>query len=152
LSAADAFTETAPDTVAPAPGAVIVTVGNTASCVTVSIAVATLFAASRAVTVMTFDPGCRATPVADQLVVPVADPLPPALFTQVIWVTPTLSAAVPLTVNADVLVVYVADEVGPVMATVGAVTSGAVYVTVSVLVATLFTASRAVTVTMLVPG
>ena len=39
-------------------------------------------AASRAVTVITFDPLTSAT-LADQLVVPVAVPLPPALLAQV---------------------------------------------------------------------
>ena len=44
---------------------------------------------------MTFDPLCSVTPEMDQLVVPVAAPLPPLLFVHVTWVTPTLSDAVP---------------------------------------------------------
>ena len=63
--------------------------------VTVSVSDALLFAASRAVTVRTFDPLCSVTPEADQLVVPLAVPLPPRLLDQVTCVTPTLSDAVP---------------------------------------------------------
>ena len=51
-------------------------------------------AASRAVTVMTFEP-LSSVMVALQLVVPVAVPLPPRLLLHVTWVTPTLSDAVP---------------------------------------------------------
>jgi len=47
--------------------------------VTVSVAVFVLLAASVAVTVSTFDPDCRAIPLAVQLVVPVAVPLPAAV-------------------------------------------------------------------------
>ncbi|PYM68547.1 MAG: hypothetical protein DME11_00055, partial [Candidatus Rokuibacteriota bacterium] len=61
--------------------------------VTVNVSVAVLPAASVAVTVSTFVPGCRTIPLAVQLVVPVAVPLPPALFVHVTWVTPTLSDA-----------------------------------------------------------
>ena len=79
-------------------GAVNATLGEVASAgvqVTVRIATPEFPAASRAVTVMTLDPLRSAMPVADQLVVPVAIPLPPRLFAQVTWVTPTLSEAVP---------------------------------------------------------
>ena len=51
--------------------------------VTVKASVAVLPAASVAVTVSPFAPGCRTIPLAVQLVVPVAVPLPPALFTHV---------------------------------------------------------------------
>jgi hypothetical protein len=72
--------------------------------VTVSAAVAVLPAASRAVTVSTFVPGWRMTPLAIQLVVPVAVPLPPWLFVHVTWVTPTLSEAVPPSVREELFV------------------------------------------------
>ena len=52
-----------------------------------SVALPTLPAASRAVTVRTFAPGWRAMPVADQVVVPLAVPLPPWSFDHVTWVT-----------------------------------------------------------------
>src|SRR5882724_8506180 len=81
-------------------------------------------AASRAVTVSTLVPDCNAMPLADQLVVPVAGPLPPWLLLQVSWVTPTLSLAVPLRVRGVVFVVKVLAVVGLVMATVGGVASG----------------------------
>src|SRR2546421_12352956 len=45
-------------------------------------------AASRAVTVRTLAPVWRPMPLADQLVVPVAVPLPPRLFAHVTWVAP----------------------------------------------------------------
>ncbi len=91
---------------------------------TVNVAVPVLPAASRAVTVMTFDPGCSAT-LADQLVVPVAVPLPPPrLFAQLTCVTPTLSDAVPPIVSGVALVAYVAALVGVVIVAVGAVVSG----------------------------
>ena len=51
--------------------------------VTVKASIAVLPAPSRAVTVRVFVPGCRTIPLAVQLVVPVAVPLPPALFTHV---------------------------------------------------------------------
>ena len=63
--------------------------------VTVRVSDALLFAASRAITVMTFDPLCNVTPEMDQPVVPLAVPLPPRSLDQVTWVTPTLSDAVP---------------------------------------------------------
>src|SRR5262245_3541819 len=110
-----------------------------------------LFAASRAVTVTTFAPACSAIPLADQLVVPVAVPEPPRSFTHVTCVTPTLSLEVPLSVSGVVPVGNVGLVVGLVIATVGTVTSGGVYVTVNVAVATLFAASRAVTVSTLSP-
>ena len=59
-------------------------------------AVAAFPAASLAVTVTRLEPDCRASPLMVQLVVPDARPLPPRSLTQVIWVTPTLSDAVPL--------------------------------------------------------
>ena len=99
LSEAFAVTVTDPDTVAPPAGAVIETVGALVSYVTVSVLVPGLPAASFAVTVTTFVPGCRTIPLADQLVVPVAVPLPPRSLAQVTCVTPTLSAAVPPTVS-----------------------------------------------------
>ena len=70
-----------------------------------SVVAAVLPAASRAVTVSTFDPDWSAIPLADQLVVPVAVPLPPRLFVQVTRVTPTLSDAVPWSVREALPVV-----------------------------------------------
>src|SRR3977135_2079391 len=122
------------------------TVVSGALYVTVSGAGATLFAASRAVTVNTFAPGCSTIPLTDQPVVPVAVPEPPALFVHVTCVTPTLSAAVPLTVTGVVFVRYVPPLVGLVMPSVGIVVSATLYVVVSVDVATLPAASCAVTV------
>jgi hypothetical protein len=118
--------------------------------VTVEVFVAALPAASRAVIVSTFDPVWRTTPLAVQLVVPVAVPLPPRLFAHVTWVTPTLSDAVPPRVRRELLVVKVGLEVGDVMVTVGAVAS--LRVTVKVFVAGLPAASRAVTVSTFDPA
>ena len=82
----------------------IATVGGTASTpLTVTLAVPVLPAASWAVTVSTFVPSWMGT-LAVQLVDPVAVPLPPALFTHVTWVTPTLSAAVPPNVREELVV------------------------------------------------
>ena len=73
---------------------------------TVKTSIDVLAAASRAVIVSTFVPSWRAIPLAVQLVVPVAAPLPPpALFAHVTWVTPTLSDAVPPSVSSGLLVV-----------------------------------------------
>src|SRR5438552_1500226 len=83
-------------------------------------------AASRAVTVSTFDPDCRATPLAVQLVLPVAVPEPPRLFVQVTWVTPTLSDAIPCRVREELAVVYAGPDVGEVTAIVGFVVSAVV--------------------------
>ena len=70
----------------------------------VHVAVVVLPAASRAVIVITFGPFCRAMLLADQLVVPVAVPLPPRLLVHVTCATPTLSLAVPDTVTVGVRV------------------------------------------------
>ena len=84
----------------------MVTVGGVGSVrVTVKVAAAVLPAPSRAVTVSTFVPTCSAIPLAVQLVVPVAIPLPPRLFTHTTCVTPTLSAAVPASSSEALLVV-----------------------------------------------
>src|SRR2546430_6041516 len=86
-------------------------------------------AASRAVTVRTLAPAWRTMPLADQLVVPAAMPLPPRLFAHVTCVTPTASAAVPPRVSAELLAVYVGEAVGVVIATAGAVVSALATVT-----------------------
>src|SRR5512145_514299 len=88
-------------------------------------------------------------PLAVQLVVPVAVPLPPRLFTHVTRVTPTLSDAVPPRVREELLVRKVALEVGDVMVTMGGVVS--MTVTVKVSAAVLPAASRAVTVSTFDP-
>ena len=90
---------------------------------TVTVSVPALPAASRAVTVITLEPLTRVMPEADQLVVPVAVPLPPWLLVHVTWVTPMLSEAVPPRVSGLELVLYVGFEVGEVIVTVGGVVS-----------------------------
>jgi len=95
MAVADTITAV-PETVAPLTGAVIATVGAVVSLtVTVKLAVAVLPEASRAVTVSTLVPSWRMMPLAVQLVIPLAVPLPPRLFAHVTCVTPTLSDAVP---------------------------------------------------------
>jgi hypothetical protein len=86
---------------------VIVTVGAVVSggvYVTAIVSVPVLPAASRAVTVMTLTPLCRATLPLVQAVVPDAVPLPPCSLTQVTCTTPTLSLAKPLKPTVLVLV------------------------------------------------
>ena len=117
--------------------------------VTVWVALAVLPAASVVVTVSTFVPACSTMPLAVQLVVPVAVPLPPRLFAHVTRATRTSSDAVPLSVNGEVVVVYVAADVGDVIASVGAVVSSVI---VTLAVAVLAAASCAVTVTTLAPA
>src|SRR5439155_18551266 len=120
--------------------------------VTVKVSVAVLPAASVAVTVRVFGPGCRTIPLAVQLVVPVAVPLPPALFVHVTWVTPTLSDAVPPSVRGVVLVLKVGLEVGAVMATVGGVASLLATVTLMLAeVVALPAASRALALSVWAP-
>src|SRR3970040_1990113 len=106
--------------------------------VTVKLSVAVLPAASRAVTVSTLVPNWRTIPLAVQLVVPLAVPLPPWLFAHVTWVTPTLSEAVPPSVRSELLVLSVGAAVGEVIVTVGAVVSvkGTVTVMAVVMVTT----------------
>src|SRR5205823_10183636 len=80
-------------------------------------------AVSRAVTVRRLAPAWRTMPLAVQLVVPVAVPLPPRVFAQVTCVTPTLSDAVPPSARDDVGVLYVEPAVGVVIALVGGAAS-----------------------------
>src|SRR2546430_12078172 len=105
-------------------------------------------AASRAVTVRRLAPAWRTMPLAVQLVVPVAVPLPPRLLVHVTCVTPTLSDAVPPSTRDDVGVLYVEPAVGVVIATVG---SEASHLTVMLAVLVVPTASPAVTVTTIAP-
>jgi hypothetical protein len=108
-------------------GEVIATVGADVSVSgvleTVSVAVAVFPAASRAVIVMTFGPFASAIAPVLQLVVPLAVPLPPALFAHETCVTPTLSPAVPLNVTVAEVVLKVDPAVGDEIATVGATLS-----------------------------
>src|SRR5207244_11063278 len=98
----------------------MVTVGSEASPpLTVTVAVAVLPASSWAVTVTTFVPSWMGIPLAVQLVVPVAVPLPPRLLTHVNFVSASLWHAVPPTVRGGVVVLQVEREVGEVMWTVG---------------------------------
>jgi hypothetical protein len=109
-------------------GPVIVTAGavvSGAEYVTVSIAVATFPAASRAVTVTTLLPVCNPTTGTLQFVVPVAVPLPPRLLTQLTELTLTLSDAVPPSAMLLVVDVYEAADVGVPIDTDGAVVSAA---------------------------
>src|SRR2546426_253473 len=71
-------------------------------------------------------------PLAVQLVVPVAVPLPPRLFAHVTWVTPTLSDAVPPSGIIELLVAKVGLEVGDVIVIAGGGVSGPVPVPVPV--------------------
>jgi hypothetical protein len=108
----------------PLPAPVFETVSVTVDArVTVKLSVAVFPAVSRAVTVSTFVPVWRVMPLAVQLVVPVAVPLPPRSFAHVTCVTPTESDAVPPSVRVGLLVVKVGFVVGVVMVTVGAVPS-----------------------------
>jgi hypothetical protein len=100
--------------------------------VTVRTAPLVLPAASRAETVRVLEPGRSAIAPVVQVVVPVAMPLPPWLFVQVTWVTPTLSEAVPPKVRVEPLVVKVGLVVGDAMVTEGAVVSAVVVVLVLV--------------------
>src|SRR5712691_3538539 len=89
-------------------------------------------ASSRASTVSTFVPSLTTIPLADQLVVPLAVPLPPRLFAHVTWVTPTLSDAAPPSVRSGPLVLYVEPEVSKVIAMVGGIVSSAMPVPVRI--------------------
>jgi len=118
--------------------------------VTVKLAALVFPTASCAVTVSTFVPGWSAIPLAAQLVVPVAVPLPPRLFAHVTCVTPTLSDALPRNARRGLLVLKVAPKVGEVIATVGRMVS--FKVTVKLAIVPLPAASCAVTVSTFVPG
>ena len=72
--------------------------------VTVKVSVPMFPAASRAVTVSTLVPAWRVIRLTFQVVVPLAVPLPPRLFTHVTDFTLTLSEAVPLRVKELLLV------------------------------------------------
>ena len=95
---------------------------------TVRTATPVLPAASRAETVRVLEPGRSAIAPVLQVVVPVALPLPPRLFVQVTWVTPTLSEAVPPKVRLEPLAVKVGLVVGDVICTEGGVVSAGVLV------------------------
>jgi hypothetical protein len=88
--------------------------------------VATLPAASCAVTVTAVEPGSRTNPVIVQLAVPAAVPLLPRSVDHVTCVTPTLSDAVPLRLSGLAEAVNVGLEVGEVMLIVGATVSAGV--------------------------
>src|SRR3989442_15596862 len=101
------------ESVAAAVGEVIETVGGTASTpVTVKLAVAVLPAASCAVTVSTFVPSWMGIPLAVQLVVPVAMPLPTSACPRGPWRTPAAAAAVPPPARGELLGVWAGHEVG----------------------------------------
>lgn len=98
--------------------------------VTLRTATPVLPAASRAETVRVLEPDRSAIAPVVQVAVPVAMPLPPWLFVQVTWVTPTLSEAAPPKVRVEPLAVKVGLAVGDVMVTEGAVVSAVVLVLV----------------------
>src|SRR5689334_21018459 len=77
-----------------------------------SLALAALPLASNAVMVKLFGPPCSAIPGTLQDVVPAATPLPPRSLLQRTSNTPTLSAAVPLSLNNPLDVVNVGSVVG----------------------------------------
>src|SRR5439155_3318015 len=82
---------------------VMVRVGGVAKTpVTVKLAGAMLPAEAGAGIRSAFVPGVLTSALV-MLVVPVAVPLPPGLFTHVTWVTPTLSAAVPPNVREELV-------------------------------------------------
>src|ERR1051326_8995160 len=91
--------------------------------VTVIVAARELPAASLAVTVIKFEPAARLMVETDQLLVPLAVPLPPAELDHVTRATPTLSLAVPPKLIVLDEVVQVEADVGLVMDTRGAVAS-----------------------------
>src|SRR5262249_29375183 len=97
-----------------------------------------------------FVPTWRRIPLAVQLVVPVAVPLPPRLFAHVTWVTPTLSAAVPASVRGELLVLRSEERRVEVKARVGGLASASL--TVKLAGAVLTAASCAVTVSTFVPS
>src|SRR5438876_11797821 len=78
-----------------------------ATSVAARLAIPAFPAASRAVTVSVFVPTWSEIPLAVQLVVPVAVPLPPALFFRVTWVTPTVADGVPPGVSGELRVAVV---------------------------------------------
>ena len=87
MSEAEAVTVVVPETIAPEPGVVMLTVGGVVSEATVTVAamvaLPVLPAASRAVTVSMFVPDWRTIPLTFQAVVPAAVPLPPRSFDHV---------------------------------------------------------------------
>ena len=111
----------------PDAGAAMVSEGPCASVfVTVNTSVATLPAASRAVTVIRLVPTTTGTEATDQLAVPVAMPLPPLLFVQVTCVTAASSEAVPASAIVAPAVAKVEAVVGVAIVTVGTFVSGTV--------------------------
>src|SRR5262245_20162469 len=76
-------------------------------------------APSDAVTVITLVPTASGIPTIDQLVVPVAMPLPPRSLLHVTLVTVTSSLAVPPRLIVEALVVNVGFAVGDAIDTVG---------------------------------
>ena len=99
-----------------APGGVLLVI--------VSVPLAVLFAASRAVTVMTVVPSGTGTAAIVHAVVPVATPLAPRSVVQLTCVTPTLSLAVPARATVPFVTVWPPVKVS--MATVVPVAAGAV--------------------------
>lgn len=90
----------------------------------ISLSMLELPALSVDVTVIVLSPLDRLTPETDQLVVPLAAPLPPLSLFHVTCFTPlVLSDVLPLRFIGLMVVVYVSLEVGLVMVTVGAVVS-----------------------------
>ena len=90
----------------------------------VSVSLLLLPAASVAVTVIMLSPCANVMFEADQLVVPLAVPLPPMELAQVTETTPTLSLATPPRLTVLDELDKAEAEVGPVILIVGGVVSG----------------------------
>ena len=98
--------------------------GVEAGTITVIVSVPGLPALSVAVTVITLSPFDRLMFEIDQLVVPLASPLPPLSLLNVTSFTPlVLSDALPLKLTVLLVAVYVSLDVGLVIVTMGAVVS-----------------------------
>ena len=98
--------------------------GVEAETITVIVSVPGLPALSVAVTVITLSPFDRLMFEIDQLVVPLAAPLPPLLLAHATLLIPlVLSEALPPKLNGLLVVVYVSLEFWLVMVTMGAVVS-----------------------------
>ncbi len=96
-----------------------------------SVSVVELPFRSVAVTAMMLTPPASGMPDAVQLVVPIAEPLPPRLLTQVTDAMPVSSVAVPASVMLDAAEVKVGSAVGEVMVMTGGVPAALATFTVS---------------------
>jgi len=107
--------------------------------------------ASAAVIWKIFNPRCKIMPSTNQLLVPVAMPLPPRSFDQVTCVTALLSDTSPAILIAPVAVEKVGAAVGEVILRLGGVSSGGKYVIARVWLLVFPLASTAVNVRIFSP-